>query len=413
MPDKKIYLTLIYIFFSLTNLVGNSYADSYIGNKTMFELPNDIKKLIENGAILVTDNYDNILLKHNENKQFIPASTIKIITSYFALIKLGENFRFYTDIFYDESNRDIYIKGYGDPFLVSEEIKKIANEIKKYVKSIRNIYLDDSAFNDDLFIPGKGKTLNPYDTCNGALCANFNTVAAKFNKKKKKFESTEPQTPITKLTSNYLKKIKFKGNGRVNLHGNQDLPELYFGELINFFLTDAGINVSGKILKKQVFNKKILFRYFNSNTLIELIGKLLESSNNFMINQIFLFIGTRDFGYPATLDKSIAAFNKFIRNIINVPEMQITEASGLSRENKISCIEMNLILNLFKKFKHILIRRNEGNFKTGTLSGVYSIAGYHDSNRFGEIKIIIFLQQRNNNRNLILKKIIDFIDKQN
>lgn len=406
---KKSFAVIILILLFELKLI----AIPVISNKTAYEFPNNIKKLIQNGAVLVTDKYDNILLKYNESEPFIPASTIKIITSYFALSKLGENYRFYTDIFFDSVNEDLYVKGYGDPFLVSEEIKRMAEQIGNQIKIIKNIYVDDTYFEDMLIIPGKGKTLNPYDSPNGALSANFNTIAAKYNKRKKIFQSLERETPITDFSAGYLKKIKFRGASRINLKGSTDYPEKYFGSLLGYFLKENGVEIKGRVWKKKAINQTILFRYYNRTNLADIINKILVSSNNFMINQIFLHIGARDFGEPATLDKSVDSFNNFIKYFTGVSEMKLEEASGLSRENKINCLEMNFILNLFQQYKSLMRTKNDGNFKTGTLSGVYSIAGYYDSERFGEIKIIIFLQQKNNCRNLILKKIIDFIEKQN
>ncbi|HPG30183.1 MAG TPA: D-alanyl-D-alanine carboxypeptidase [bacterium] len=401
-------ITLLLIIFEL-KLAGIPL----ISNKAAFELPDAILSLIQNGAVLVTDRYDNILLKYNENEPFTPASTIKIITSYFALSKLGENYRFYTDVFFDSVNNDLYVKGYGDPFLVSEEIKSMAEQIGNQIKTVRNIYVDDSYFEDRLIIPGKGKTLNPYDSPNGALSANFNTIAAKYNNRKKIYQSIERETPITDFSAEYLKKIKFRGSSRINLKGSADLPEKYFGSLLSYFLKETGVEVKGRVWKKKAINQNFLFRHYNRTNLADIINKIMISSNNFMINQIFLHIGARDFGEPATLDKSVESFNNFIKYFTGVSEIKIKEASGLSRENKINCLEMNFILNLFQKYKNLMRTKNEGNFKTGTLSGVYSIAGYYDSPRFGELKIIIFLQQKNNRRNVILKKIIDFIEKQN
>ncbi len=60
-----------------------------------------------------------------ENRSFIPASTIKILTNLAALKILGPRYSFPTHFYLDDYS-NLYIQGEGDPFLVSENISSIA-----------------------------------------------------------------------------------------------------------------------------------------------------------------------------------------------------------------------------------------------------------------------------------------------
>ncbi len=44
-----------------------------------------------------------------------------------------------------DANQNLYIKGFGDPFLISEEVIIIVRELKKLgCRKINDIYLDDT-----------------------------------------------------------------------------------------------------------------------------------------------------------------------------------------------------------------------------------------------------------------------------
>jgi D-alanyl-D-alanine carboxypeptidase/D-alanyl-D-alanine-endopeptidase (penicillin-binding protein 4) len=109
--------------------------------------------------------------EHNANLALVPASTLKVLTTYAALSKLGSRFRFETRLFYtgtlDEQNGvldgDILILGGGDPSLQSEYFSKDnllvtdkwAKLIKeKGIKEIKGNVIADASFFDRT-IPGE------------------------------------------------------------------------------------------------------------------------------------------------------------------------------------------------------------------------------------------------------------------
>ena len=131
---------------------------------------------LKNGGALVEDDSGKILFSHRSETSFIPASTLKIATSACAIETLGRNFRFPTDFFLTGDNR-LVVKGYGDPFLVSEEMTLIADALAaRGLTEVSGIILDISYFEPGIIIDGSSHTPNPYDALNGALIANFNTV---------------------------------------------------------------------------------------------------------------------------------------------------------------------------------------------------------------------------------------------
>jgi D-alanyl-D-alanine carboxypeptidase/D-alanyl-D-alanine-endopeptidase (penicillin-binding protein 4) len=135
-----------------------------------------IRSMVHNGSVILMSETGERLVSINADRLFVPASIIKIVNAMIALDLLGEAFRFSTGLYTNEYG-DLAIKGFGDPFLVSDEIRIIARQLKKNgVSRINRIMLDHSYFTDDLSIPGLSKTSNPYDAINGALVVNFNTI---------------------------------------------------------------------------------------------------------------------------------------------------------------------------------------------------------------------------------------------
>ena len=62
----------------------------------------------------------------NPDKKFMPASVTKILTAYAVLKSFPLNYKFKTELYLDEKN--LYIKGGGDPSFVSENMWFLVND---------------------------------------------------------------------------------------------------------------------------------------------------------------------------------------------------------------------------------------------------------------------------------------------
>src|ERR1700704_6776738 len=119
------------------------------------------------GLVLVMDSKGNELVAQNADKPFVPASVTKIVTSWLALEVLGADYRFETR-FYLDAKRVLYVKGGGDPYLISEELAPLATElVAKIGKApIPGIVVDASYYPSDLRIPGIENDDTAYDALN-------------------------------------------------------------------------------------------------------------------------------------------------------------------------------------------------------------------------------------------------------
>src|SRR5215468_6186855 len=78
--------------------------------------------------VLVMDAKGNELLAQNTDEPFVPASVTKIVTAWLAMEVLVGAYRFETR-FYLDDKRVLYVRGGGDPFLISEELAPLATEL--------------------------------------------------------------------------------------------------------------------------------------------------------------------------------------------------------------------------------------------------------------------------------------------
>ena len=138
-----------------------------------------VAALAPSELVLVVDQAGNELVAQNVDKPFVPASVAKIVTAALAVEALGTEHRFETR-FYLDKDRVLYIRGGGDPFLISEELAPLASALVAAIgkQPLAAIVLDASYFPADLRIPGIEQTGEAYDALNSALAVNFNTIFA-------------------------------------------------------------------------------------------------------------------------------------------------------------------------------------------------------------------------------------------
>ena len=124
----------------------------------------NVATLAPQGLVLVMDARGNELVAQNIDEPFVPASVTKIVTAWLAMEVLGGDYRFKTR-FYLDDKRVLYVRGGGDPFLISEELASLATKLVAAVgkKRITGIVLDASYYPSNLRIPGIEDTDEAYN----------------------------------------------------------------------------------------------------------------------------------------------------------------------------------------------------------------------------------------------------------
>ncbi|HHD62968.1 MAG TPA: peptidase S13, partial [Desulfobulbaceae bacterium] len=306
--------------------------------------------VIKNGAWAVADKRGNLLGSCNIDTPFIPASILKIPTALAALRVLGPDYRFKTELYID-SRDNLYIRGFGDPLLISEEVLAILQHLhRRGVKKINAIYIDDSAFALEHQPPGREASSNPYDAPIGATVVNFNSVAFRVFRNHR-VRSTEPQTPTLSIMKKLGRNMS-PGRYLINVCQGSCQPEKrmarFTAELFRALQHKAGIGGQGGFARKKApDHARLVYFHKNSRRLDEVLQSMLKYSSNFIANLLYLTIGAEKYGYPATWAKANRAIHNTLVSELGPKTASLIvqeEGAGLSRNNRVTARTMLKVL---------------------------------------------------------------------
>jgi D-alanyl-D-alanine carboxypeptidase/D-alanyl-D-alanine-endopeptidase (penicillin-binding protein 4) len=371
-----------------------------------------IKSLIgPHDSLLVADSEGRTVISKNKNKKLVPASILKLLTALNAFHYLGPDYRYATE-FYLDKHSNLKIKGFGDPLLISEIVNDISGRLSELIGSsilINDLIVDDSHFNQPLTIPGISTSSQPYDAPNGALCVNFNTVF--FKRTKSGYISAEAQTPLLPYAEKKIRALNLK-NGRFVLSHLENENTIYAGKLFQYFLKQHGLQFSGTVTPGQVneIEDKLIYRYVSRFSLSQIISTLLEHSNNFTTNQLFITSGIGALGPPGNLEKGVAAALDYTATVLQINNMSIVEGSGISRQNRVSALQMLRVLDKFKPHHRLMRKKGREFYKTGTLYGVSTRAGYIADQNGGLYRYAVLLNTPGKSTKAIMRKLLEILE---
>lgn len=388
-------VVLLPILFSVERQVGYATCRS-------------IADLAPQGAYGVADAAGRIVDSCNPDRSLVPASVLKIATVSAALGILGPDYRFLTEFYLDE-HQNLTIKGFGDPTLFSEEIKTIVEQLRQRgVRRVQTLYVDTSAFALGSQVPGREDSDNPYDAPVGPVSVNFNSVPLDKDASGR-IVSGEALTPTLPIMRE-LGRERPAGRARVNICTKgcnaENRMAQYASELFRALMEQGGIPVAalGGIRPVAPRGATLVYAHRSTQALTEISRSLLRYSSNFMANLVFLTCGAKQFGYPATWEKAGQAVHRELARQLGTTTANAivqVEGAGLSRDNRVTVRAMLQLLASFRPQAALLNQEHGMAVKTGTLTGVYNLAGYlPDGQAF-----VILLNQQANNRATVLERL--------
>ena len=325
-------------------------------------------------SVLVTSADGEVLYQWRADQSRVPASLTKLVTAWLALDKWGADHRFHTDFFIE--NDILWVKGFGDPYLVSEELDQVAMRLQDKLRGrvVNVIAVDGSYFAADK-VPGRSQVNDPYNAPLSAVAANFNTIMLQQNGGN--VTSGEAQTPLTSTAKRLAKNMRSQRE-RINLRTSANAHR-YFAELLAAKLGLGQVELrEGKAPE----SCELLYRHFNSRTLAENLRGALAFSNNFISNQLFLKLGEK----PSTMQVGFASAQAQaadrLQQYFGWSGAKVVEGSGLSRRNQLSAKQIDQLLQAMLDYRDLLdpIKLDANDVqawaKTGTLDGVRSYAGF-------------------------------------
>ena len=340
------------------------------------------------GVVYVVDAEGEALFALRDSETFVPASTLKVVTTLLAAEHIGLDTRFETRFFLDGDA--LVVRGGGDPFLVSEELDVAAKGIAKALgdTALSGVYIDDSHFADDIKIPGVGGTDNPYDALNSATAVNFNTIHVSVSNGV--VTSAEEQTPLTPIAEAVAKRKGVRGKQRINLSNSAEDVRRYAAELIAAKLRAAGVTV-GSVVGTRVATGEPVHMHANSRTVGETCAAMLLYSNNYIANQVFLAVGAAASGGPASLAKSVEVTETWLQKNPDLGGFILKEGSGIAYGNEADARSFVAALALLEPHRSLLKVRHGSPSKTGTLKVTKTLVGYLDTKDAGRLRYVVSL----------------------
>jgi len=315
-----------------------------------------------------------------------PASTMKLVTTLAALETLGPAYTWKTEAYATGSLRDgvldgdLYIKGYGDPYLVIEHFWRFLRALRKGgLEEIRGDLVVDQSF----FDPQSGRSadfdrrpLRAYNVQPRALLVNFQTVNIRFQPDpvSQSLRIVADPQPAQLAIDNRVRlargpcrggarglgmqvarradfqKIVFSGRyspqcGDDELYRVVAEGEQYIHGVFKTVWTEMGGRFEGGVREGEVPAGAQLLHSAVSPPLAEIIRVVNKYSNNVMARQLLLTLGAEKFGAPATVGKGVVAVQDWLREKgFSFPELVIENGSGLSRDERITARHLGELL---------------------------------------------------------------------
>jgi D-alanyl-D-alanine carboxypeptidase/D-alanyl-D-alanine-endopeptidase (penicillin-binding protein 4) len=385
-----------------------------------------------------------------------PASVMKLVTTLIALDTLGPAYTWKTDAFAigevtgDVLQGDLLLKGYGDPFLVTERVWTMLRSLRRTgVRSISgDLLIDDSYFRVVDYDPAAfdRQPLRAYNVAPNALMMNFKVVRYYF----------EPDVPANAVTIgidpelNNLKIVNrlSVANGRcrgyqrgISIIPNSGFNEITFSGkfpsgcdtyamsrtaldhnaytygLFKSIWREVGGTFDGqwRNIESNLGEDEEPLVSFSSWPLADVISRVNKYSNNVMARQLLLTVAAEKYGAPGTEANGRRAVAEwFEEHGLDSQDLVLANGSGLSRQGRITVQQMAELLRYAysrpympeflssmsltgldgttsRRFDDDDSLTGRAHVKTGSLDHVSAIAGYLQA-RSGQRFVVVTMQ---------------------
>ena len=394
----------------------------------------------------------DVVLAWNDAEPRNPASVEKMVTTLVALDILGPAYRWKTefsvlgDVTDGIVEGDVLMKGYGDPYLVTERFWQMLRQIRlEGVEGINgNLLLDDSYFDVGDYDPSAfdREPLRAYNVAPNALMTNFKVVRYYFEPADAPGRvQVRLEPPLENLE--IVNQLRI-GNGAcrgyqrgIAITPNDDFSRITFSGrfpsgceiyamdrsalghneftygLFKSLWRESGGTFAGdweNVVADEALEPLVTF---DSLPLAEIIAKVNKYSNNVMARQLLYTLATEQYGPAGTEARGRQVVREWLaEHGMDFEELRIDNGAGLSRESRVTARHLGDMLRyayespfmpeyisslslsgldgtLSRRFRNSSLT-GQAHMKTGSLDDVSAVAGYFQA-RSGRRYIVVTL----------------------
>lgn len=327
------------------------------------------------GIEVVSAKTGRTLYQHNATQLLVPGSTMKLFTGRAALLSLGPQFVFKTQLYADLTTHTVYIHYSGDPSLTSNGLNTLIMHLKKKnISHINHIVIDDYDYDKSAHAPG-------WSTSDFRFCFS---------------------APINAIIVNH--------NCGATLGG----AWAYNASVLRSLLQKNNITLTGDITEGPVSPHAKLIDAYHSAPLSILVKRMLKKSDNIIAASLFKKMGEINAQQPGSWQNGGIAVKAIFKtqDHLNLQSVVIVDGSGLSHDDRASAaIFVDLLQRAYITmpidptfYNALPISATDGTLKnrlrslrgrvhakTGAIKNANSLAGYVKTRRSGTLIFAIII----------------------
>ena len=356
------------------------------------QLATELNRIITSGsssadiAVYVKSmKYGDPIYARNIYQPLTPASTMKVLTAEAALIYLGPDYRFSTQLLTDAKTvkagvlqGNLYIVLSGDPSLTFPDLVDLMYALKsQQIHAIAgNVYIDNTAYDQSFYGPGweyKDKGYCYAAPISASIinhnCLSFKVAPAKVNGSRaqvvfspKYFIPGVKNSVVTKSarTRTCSLRTSTDPNSIISIDGClskgrfasgvsyvvTDIPE-YNRALFKSLISRLDIDVYGNVTLRIRSRKFVDDKHHASKPLRGLINDMLKKSDNVIAGALFKKIGQLYTRKPGSWENGSLAVSQILATHagVNYKRLRVLDGSGLSSDNLTSPAQMMQVLD--------------------------------------------------------------------
>lgn len=399
---------------------------------------NQVDPSINMGIVVVDLNTGETLYQRNATRAFVPASNMKLFSDAAALMALGPDYRFQSQLTTDASALEqgvlkgsLYLHLSGDPSLTQENLDQLlaqlhlwgVNRIQGNVvlvsnNSIVNAYAPGHTASDFKYSYGApvaplvldenrlNVTVNPSYRAGSAAFVeldNQNTTLSLDNQVKTASKAAGCGVDFSMDNENHLTVRGCVGVGQWAVQQRLPIrnPLRYAQDQVRGRLANLGIKLDGQVLLGKAPASSLLLSSHASKPITQLMADTLKPSDNLYADSLFLHAAAKINGAPLNWEQAQPVVKNFLQQQtgISMQNAVLTDGSGLSRQDLLTpqqTVELLRFLHtrfplayeyiaalpiagvdgtLRKRFRKPT-QKGLVRAKTGTMTGVISLSGY-------------------------------------